>query len=105
MLSLENPNSPLQQICCHSHRGNKANLLGIGAGLSQAGHNALLFAPTPGSWQPLPVRAAVRVELIDFEGADHCGGYFLERPGYIAKVTDFLKRHYSINAKPVQPPS
>ena len=57
MLSLENPNSPLQQICCHSHRGNKANLLGIGAGLWQAGHNTLLFAPTPGSWQPLPVRA------------------------------------------------
>ncbi len=45
------------------------------------------------------------VEIISFEVADHCGCYFLERPGYIAKVTDFLKMHYSINAEPAQPPS
>ena len=45
------------------------------------------------------------VEIISFEVADRCGCYFLERPGYIAKVTDFLKMHYSINAEPAQPPS
>lgn len=32
------------------------------------------------------------VELVTFVGADHCGGYFLDRPGYIARVDDFLRR-------------
>ena len=30
------------------------------------------------------------VELVAFEGADHCGGYFVDRPGYIARVNRFL---------------
>lgn len=32
------------------------------------------------------------VELVTFEDADHCGGYFTDRPGYIARVDDFLRR-------------
>lgn len=31
-------------------------------------------------------------ELVTFEGADHCEGYFLDRPGYIARVDAFLRR-------------
>jgi lysophospholipase len=31
------------------------------------------------------------VELVAFEGADHCGGYFVDRPGYIARVARFLE--------------
>lgn len=31
------------------------------------------------------------VELVTFEGADHCGGYFQDRPGYIARVVEFLR--------------
>ncbi len=29
-------------------------------------------------------------ELVTFEGLDHCGGYFADRPGYIARVAAFL---------------
>ncbi|MBB1510229.1 alpha/beta hydrolase [Tessaracoccus sp. MC1756] len=32
------------------------------------------------------------VELVTFDGAYHCGGYFSDRPGYIALVDDFLQR-------------
>lgn len=32
------------------------------------------------------------VELISFDGADHCGGSFADRAAYIALVTDFLDR-------------
>ena len=32
------------------------------------------------------------VEFVPFDGADHCGGYFADRPGYIALVDDFLRR-------------
>lgn len=32
------------------------------------------------------------VEFVPFEGADHCGGYFVDRPGYIARVDEFLRR-------------
>lgn len=32
------------------------------------------------------------VELVQFEGVDHCGGYFEDRPGYIARVDEFLRR-------------
>lgn len=32
------------------------------------------------------------VEFIAFPGVDHCGGYFEDRPGYIARVADFLRR-------------
>jgi len=31
------------------------------------------------------------VELVTFEGADHCGGYFVDRPGYITRVNRFLE--------------
>ena len=31
-------------------------------------------------------------ELVTFPGADHCGGYFADRPAYIALVEDFLRR-------------
>lgn len=32
------------------------------------------------------------VELVTFDGVDHCGGYFQDRPAYIALVADFLER-------------
>lgn len=32
------------------------------------------------------------LELITFEGVDHCGGYFEDRPGYIQLVAEFIKR-------------
>lgn len=32
------------------------------------------------------------VEFVTFEGAYHCGGYFSDRPGYIALVDGFLQR-------------
>lgn len=32
------------------------------------------------------------VDLVTFEGAEHCGGYFSDRPGYIARVDAFLRR-------------
>ncbi|MFT3889376.1 MAG: alpha/beta hydrolase [Arachnia sp.] len=35
------------------------------------------------------------VETVSFDGADHCGGYFADRPGYIARVSDFLDRAFS----------
>lgn len=31
------------------------------------------------------------VELVRFEGIDHCGGYFADRPGYISRVAAFLR--------------
>lgn len=34
--------------------------------------------------------AGPSARTISFEGADHCGGYFVDRPGYIALVDDFL---------------
>lgn len=37
------PESSSVVICCHGHRGNKADMLGIGPGLWRAGHNVLLF--------------------------------------------------------------
>lgn len=40
---LERPESSTVVICCHGHRGNKADLLGIGPGLWRAGHSVLLF--------------------------------------------------------------
>lgn len=33
-----------------------------------------------------------RVEYVAFEGADHCGGYFTDRPGYVARIDDFIRR-------------
>lgn len=36
------------------------------------------------------------VELISFEGVDHCGGYFKDRAAYIALVADFLDRWLTI---------
>ncbi|WP_461106260.1 alpha/beta hydrolase [Tessaracoccus terricola] len=32
------------------------------------------------------------VELVTFDGVDHCGGYFEDRAGYVALVADFLDR-------------
>ncbi|WP_235750578.1 alpha/beta hydrolase [Nigerium massiliense] len=32
------------------------------------------------------------VELVTFEGVDHCGGYFADRLGYIARVDAYLRR-------------
>jgi uncharacterized protein len=32
------------------------------------------------------------VELVAFEGADHCGGYFQDRAAYITSVAEFLDR-------------
>ncbi|WP_432559893.1 alpha/beta hydrolase [Granulicoccus sp. GXG6511] len=41
------------------------------------------------------------VELVTFEGVDHCGGYFADRPAYIDRVADFLDR--SLDAGRVLP--
>lgn len=35
---------------------------------------------------------AAGVELVRFPGSDHCGGYFDDRPGYIAHVAEWLAR-------------
>lgn len=32
------------------------------------------------------------VEHVAFPEADHCGGYFLDRPGYVQRVDEFIKR-------------
>lgn len=32
------------------------------------------------------------IEFVAFQGADHCGGYFQDRPGYVKRVADFLDR-------------
>ena len=40
---LDNPDSGTVVICCHGHRGNKADMLGIGAGVHRGGHSVLLF--------------------------------------------------------------
>lgn len=40
---LDNPDSETVVICCHGHRGMKADMLGIGSGLWRAGHSVLLF--------------------------------------------------------------
>jgi uncharacterized protein len=29
-------------------------------------------------------------ELVIFEGAPHCGGYFVDRPAYVGKVAEFF---------------
>lgn len=34
--------------------------------------------------------AGTEVRTVSFDGADHCGGYFVDRPGYIALVDEFL---------------
>ncbi|MFT3877511.1 MAG: alpha/beta hydrolase [Propioniciclava sp.] len=34
-------------------------------------------------------------ESVTFDGAEHCGGYFADRPGYIALVNDFLDRAFA----------
>ncbi len=39
----DRPESGTVVVCAHGHRGNKAELLGIGSGLWRAGHNVLLF--------------------------------------------------------------
>lgn len=39
----DQPNSERVVICCHGHRGNKSDLLGIGPGLWRAGNTVLLF--------------------------------------------------------------
>ena len=57
-----------------------------------------LVHPVTGAppWTPwaahLADAAGPACELITFEGADHCGGYFADRPAYIALVEDFLRR-------------
>ena len=43
------------------------------------------------------------VQLVTFDGADHCGGYFADRPAYIDRVADFLTR--SLDADRVRPGS
>lgn len=40
---LDRPESESVVICCHGHRGNKADMLGIGSGLWRAGYSVLLF--------------------------------------------------------------
>ncbi len=39
----DQPDSETVVICCHGHRGNKADMLGIGPGVWRAGHNVMLF--------------------------------------------------------------
>lgn len=39
----DRPDSDTVVICCHGHRGNKADMLGIGPGLWRAGHSVFLF--------------------------------------------------------------
>lgn len=41
----------------------------------------------------LAAAAGPGLDLVTFAGADHCGGYFLDRPGYIARVAGFLANH------------
>lgn len=40
---LDDPDSDTVVVCCHGHRGNKADMLGIGSGLYRAGHSVLMF--------------------------------------------------------------
>lgn len=40
---LDQPASSTVVVCAHGHRGNKADMLGIGSGLWRAGHSVLLF--------------------------------------------------------------
>ncbi|GAB3624829.1 alpha/beta hydrolase [Mariniluteicoccus endophyticus] len=40
---LDNPGSERVVICCHGHRGNKSEMLGIGPGVFRAGNTVLLF--------------------------------------------------------------
>lgn len=40
---LDRADSPAVVICCHGHRGNKSDMLGIGPGLWRAGHSVFLF--------------------------------------------------------------
>lgn len=39
----DQPDAETVVICCHGHRGNKADMLGIGSGLWREGHSVLLF--------------------------------------------------------------
>lgn len=39
----DQPDSELVVICCHGHRGNKSDMLGIGPGLWRAGHTVMTF--------------------------------------------------------------
>lgn len=32
------------------------------------------------------------LEFVTFDGLDHCGGYFADRPGYVDRVAGFLER-------------
>lgn len=40
---LDSPGAEVTVICCHGHRGGKADMLGIGPGLLRHGFNVLLF--------------------------------------------------------------
>lgn len=35
--------------------------------------------------------ASGTIDLVTFDGVGHCGGYFADRPGYIARVAGFLR--------------
>lgn len=37
--------------------------------------------------------AGPNAQLVRFEGAGHCGGYFADRPGYIELVGEFVQTH------------
>jgi fermentation-respiration switch protein FrsA (DUF1100 family) len=37
--------------------------------------------------------AAAEAELWLVPGAHHCGAYFVDRPAYAERVTDFFRRH------------
>lgn len=39
----DRPDAETVVICCHGHRGNKSDMLGIGPGLWKAGHAVMLF--------------------------------------------------------------
>lgn len=39
----------------------------------------------------LAAAAPGTAQLVPFEGADHCGAYFTDRPGYISRVDAFLR--------------
>lgn len=40
---LDDPDADTVVVCCHGHRGNKADMLGIGPGLHRAGYSVLMF--------------------------------------------------------------
>lgn len=43
------------------------------------------------------------VETVAYEGAEHCGGYFADRPAYIARVASFLERAFAYGAAMASP--